>query len=135
EALDGQTEVLYPRREHIAKDAPGFLDVEFPSRSFLLHECWSLARWPFLDAFGGNGHSRRGLKMPDLRPYDEGGGSSSHVQAIDVDFQRDRAGSRPQWLHQMRSDLGRLDTIAEILQIGPALTEGRRAWRCGLRGG
>jgi hypothetical protein len=36
---------------------------------------------------------------------------------------------------KMRSDLGRLDTIAEILQIGPALTQGRRAWRCGLRGG
>ena len=41
-----------------------------------------------------------------------------HVQAIDTDFQRDRAGSRPQWLHQMRPDLGRLDAIAEILQVG-----------------
>ena len=30
-----------------------------------------------LNAFAENGHSRRGLKMPDLRPYDEGGGSST----------------------------------------------------------
>src|SRR5207247_8618425 len=38
---------------------------------------------------------------------------------IGTDFQRNRAGSRAQWLHQMRSDLGRLDAIAEILQVGP----------------
>jgi hypothetical protein len=36
-----------------------------------------------------------------------------HVQAMGIDFQRGRHGSRPQWLHQMRSDLGRLDAIAE----------------------
>ncbi len=45
-------------------------------------------------------------------------GARGHVQAIDIDFQRDRAGFRPQWLHQMRPDLGRLDAIAEILQVG-----------------
>ena len=44
-----------------------------------------------------------------------------HVQAIGIDLQRDRHGSRPQWLHQMRSDLGRLGAIAEILQVGPIL--------------
>ncbi|MDO9298149.1 hypothetical protein, partial [Bradyrhizobium sp.] len=45
-----------------------------------------------------------------------------HVQAVGTDFQRGRHGSRPQWLHQMRPDLGRLGAIAEILQIGPLLT-------------
>jgi hypothetical protein len=30
-----------------------------------------------LNAFAENGHSRRGLKMPDLKPYDEGGGTSA----------------------------------------------------------
>ena len=64
----------------------------------------------------------------------EAWGERGHVQAIDTDFQRDRAGSRPQWLHQMRPDLGRLDTIAQILQVGPALTQGWRAWRPVLRG-
>jgi hypothetical protein len=38
------------------------------------------------------------------------------VQAIGIDFQRDRHGSAVEWLHQMRPDLGRL--AAEILQIG-----------------
>jgi hypothetical protein len=54
----------------------------------------------------------------------EAWGERGHVQAINTHFQRDRAGFRPQWLHQMRPDLGRLDTIAEILQVGPALTQG-----------
>ena len=45
-----------------------------------------------------------------------------HVQAVGIDFQRGRHGSRPRWLHQMRSDLGRLGAIAEILQVGPVLT-------------
>ena len=44
-----------------------------------------------------------------------------HVQAMGIDFQHGRHGSRPQWLHQMRSDLGRLDAIAENLQVGPLL--------------
>jgi hypothetical protein len=65
----------------------------------------------------------------------EAWGERGHVQAINTDFQRDCAGSRPQWLHQMRPDLGRLDTIAEILQVGSALTQGWRAWRPVLRGG
>jgi len=57
-----------------------------------------------------------------------------HVQAIGTDFQRGRDGPRPQWLHQMRPDLGRLDTIAEILQVGPIVTRrpaclaSRSAW-------
>jgi hypothetical protein len=50
-----------------------------------------------------------------------GGEWFDHAQAIDIDSQRGRHGPRPQWLHQMRSDLGRLDAIAEILQIRPAL--------------
>ena len=29
DAFDRQPEVLHPRREHIAEDAPCFLDVEF----------------------------------------------------------------------------------------------------------
>jgi hypothetical protein len=67
---------------------------------------------------------RRGLKMPDLRPYDEGCGKwVGHVQAIGIDFQRGCRGPRPQWLHQMRSDLGRLGAIAEILQVGPFLAK------------
>src|SRR5258706_8144944 len=52
-------------------------------------------------------------------------GVARHVQAIDTDFQCDRAGPRPQWLHQMRSDLGRLAAIAEILQVGPSLAHER----------
>jgi len=44
-----------------------------------------------------------------------------HVQAMGTDFQRGRDGPRPQWLHQMRSDLGRLGAIAEILQVGSFL--------------
>jgi hypothetical protein len=43
DALDGQAEVLHPRRKHIAKDAPGFLDIEFHGRLFVLHEGWFLA--------------------------------------------------------------------------------------------
>jgi hypothetical protein len=41
------------------------------------------------------------------------------VAAIGIDFQRCRHGPRAERLHQMRSDLGRLD--AEILQVGPFL--------------
>ena len=52
-------------------------------------------------------------------------GVVGHVQAMGTDFQRDRHGFRPQRLHQMRSDLGRLDAIAEILQIGPLLSRKR----------
>src|ERR1700687_450406 len=48
-----------------------------------------------------------------------------HVQAIGNAFERGRGGSCPQWLHQMRSDLGRLGAIAEILQVGPFLALGR----------
>jgi hypothetical protein len=46
------------------------------------------------------------------------------VQAFGIDFQRDRHGPATEWLHQMRSDLGRL--AAEILQIGQFVA--RRAW-------
>jgi hypothetical protein len=51
-----------------------------------------------------------------------------HVQAIGTDFQRCRFRPAPQWLHQMRSDLGRL--AAEILQVGPFLA--RKAKRLAL---
>ena len=53
------------------------------------------------------------------------GGRSDHVAAIGSLSGRDRPRPRGQWLHEMRSDLGRLDAIAEILQVGPSL---RRAW-------
>jgi hypothetical protein len=48
-------------------------------------------------------------------------GVVDHVQAFGTNFQRCRHGPPPQWLHQMRSDLGRLDAVAEILQVGPFL--------------
>ena len=35
--------------------------------------------------------------------------------------QRGFDGACAQWLYQMRTDLGRLDAIPEILQVGPAL--------------
>jgi hypothetical protein len=63
--------------------------------------------------------------MPDLGPYDGAWEQIDHVQAIGNDFERGRHRSRPQWLHQMRSDLGRLGAIAEILQVGPFLALGR----------
>jgi hypothetical protein len=44
-----------------------------------------------------------------------------HVQAIGTDFQHCRNGHNPRWLYQMRSDLGRLDAVAKILQVGPFL--------------
>src|ERR1700686_967657 len=44
-----------------------------------------------------------------------------HVAPVGNAVQCDRHGSRPQWLHQMRSDLGRLDPVAKILQIGSPL--------------
>src|ERR1700676_5389285 len=71
-----------------------------------------------------------GLKMPDLRPYDRGWEQVDHVQAIGNDFERGRDGSCPQWLHQMRSDLGRLGAIAEILQIGPFVGPDPRKRSC-----
>jgi hypothetical protein len=48
-----------------------------------------------------------------------------HVQAVRYCFQYCRHGVRSERLHQMRSDLGRLDAAAEVLQIGPLLG-GRR---------
>jgi hypothetical protein len=45
------------------------------------------------------------------------------VQAIGNDIERGRLGPRRQRLHQMRSDLGRLD--AEILQVGSFLAQGK----------
>jgi hypothetical protein len=59
---------------------------------------------------------RFGLKMPDLKAYDPAKGERVvHVTPVGIAFQRDRHGSRAQWLHQIRSDLGRLGAIAEIL--------------------
>jgi hypothetical protein len=55
--------------------------------------------------------------MPDLGRYNRALWEwVDDVQAIGIDFQRDRSGSAVEWLHQMRSDLGRL--AAEILQVG-----------------
>jgi hypothetical protein len=45
------------------------------------------------------------------------GVGSCHVQAFDDYHGCHRHGSRPERLHQMRADLGRLDAVAEILQI------------------
>jgi hypothetical protein len=64
----------------------------------------------------------RGLKLPDLRPYDPIRGEWVDVQAIGIGFQRSRHGSAARWLHEMRSDLGRLDATVEILQVGPVLS-------------
>jgi hypothetical protein len=55
--------------------------------------------------------------MPDLGRYNRALWEwVDDVQAIGIDFQRDRLGSAIERLHQMRSDLGRL--AAEILQVG-----------------
>ena len=60
--------------------------------------------------------------MPGWGPYDVvHGEQTGHVQAIGIDSERRRLGSRPQRLHQMRTNLGRLDAIAEILQVGSFL--------------
>ena len=56
-------------------------------------------------------------------------GVGYHVQAFGTDPRRGRHGSGAQWVHEMRSDLGRLDAIAQILQIGPFLA---RAGRLGV---
>jgi hypothetical protein len=64
----------------------------------------------------------RPVEMPGLRPYDRRLEEwIGHAQAMDGYSGRDRHGNCREWLHQMRSDLGRLDAIAEILQVGSAL--------------
>ena len=66
--------------------------------------------------------------MPGSGPYDVLHGEQvGHVQTIGADSRRGRHGPRPQRLHQMRADLGRLDAIAEILQVGSFLALGRRS--------
>src|SRR6266481_4506672 len=60
--------------------------------------------------------------MPDLRLYSPfGDGVGYDVAPVDTDLQRGRHGACAEWLHQMRPDLGRLDAVAEILQVGPVL--------------
>ena len=54
-----------------------------------------------------------------------------HVTPMGPDLQRGRRGPCASRLHQMRSDLGRLDAIAEILQVRPFL--GRRPARLAAR--
>src|SRR6266568_4725858 len=51
---------------------------------------------------------------------------ADHVWAIGSESGLDRDRSCPRWLHQMRSDLGRLDATVEILQPGPFLGMIRR---------
>ena len=38
DTADGQPQILPPRREHVAKNAPGLLDIEFPGLWLLLHK-------------------------------------------------------------------------------------------------
>jgi len=38
DAADGQPQILHPRREHVAKNVPGFLDIEFPGLWLVLHK-------------------------------------------------------------------------------------------------
>ena len=74
DALDRQVEILHPRREHLAQHAPGFLDIEF--RGLLFAAAWMLVPWPDMAAIlrvhsaANEQPGRRGLKMPDFRPYD-----------------------------------------------------------------
>jgi hypothetical protein len=50
-----------------------------------------------------------------------GGEQLDHVQAFGIAYWRGRLRPCPQRLHQMRSVLGRLGAIAEILQVGSLL--------------
>ncbi len=76
DAGDRQPEILYPRCEHIAQDAPCFLDVELLRCRLVLHR-WFLARMVGILECIPRKWTRtpRGLKMPDLRPYDKGWGA------------------------------------------------------------
>jgi hypothetical protein len=38
DTADRQPKVLHPRREHVAKNAPGFLDIEFAGLLLVLHK-------------------------------------------------------------------------------------------------
>jgi hypothetical protein len=59
-----------------------------------------------------------GLKMPDFGSYGGRCGECvDNVSAVGTDFRRGCHGAIAQRLHQMRANLGRLDAIAEILQI------------------
>src|SRR5438874_5954024 len=72
-----------------------------------------------------------GLAAHDRKAW---GSGDIHVAPAGPDFERDRDRSRLERLHQMRSDLGRLDAIAEILQVGPALSRRKvRAARLAAR--
>jgi len=49
------------------------------------------------------------------------GSGRVHVSPVGIDFGHRRHGACARWLHQMRTDLGWLGAIPEILQVGPAL--------------
>ena len=77
DAADRQPEVLHPRREHVAKHAPGFLDIELLGLRFVLHERWFPGVMVILEGIRRKWILAQRLKMPDLRPYDRGVGSGS----------------------------------------------------------
>src|ERR1700735_57186 len=66
-------------------------------------------------------HGHCFLKMPRLGRYGAACGVGYHVQAFDTDPRRRRRGSCAEWVHEMRSDLGRLAAFAEFLQVGRVL--------------
>src|SRR5215475_7116317 len=67
------------------------------------------------------------MKKPPLRPTIAfPGGVTIHAAPVAADIKPDCRGARARRLHQMRPDLGRLDAIAEILQIRPRVASLRR---------
>jgi len=62
--------------------------------------------------------------MPDLARYDATLGERvDDVASMCPDILPGRARSGTEWLHQVRTDLGRLAPWAEIVQIGSALAD------------
>src|ERR1700678_4389515 len=62
-------------------------------------------------------------------------GVGYYVQAVGTDPRRRRHGSCGEWVHEMRSNLGRLAAVAEVLQVGWLLALAGHAWRRGCGGG
>ena len=110
------SKILHPWREHVAENAFRFIKIEFRRVLPGLHD----RRFPARRSV----HHRQpdGLKTPRLSFYGEPYGARQfHVQAIGDCCKCYRHGPHSQRLHQMRSDLGRLDAAAEILQVGSLL--------------
>ena len=66
----------------------------------------------------------RGMKMPDLEPYDGQHGEKNfyaYIAALRGAYWHSFHRHCTRWLHQMWSDLGRLDAGTEIMQIGSLL--------------